>query len=379
MRVLIVAPANCASRRILESIVATGYENACLVVSQEYFYEWHESSYEKSLSYYVHTRERKEDHNHMHDDRHAEGNGKKSSGGGSSSRPPTGSSRGPRCEDREAVDFLPRTSVKHEGKWTQCASSNDSNCPRPRVVIGTFGCMAGSLSRGSKEGFGVEVSRLVDVTTITMVVIDETSQLWEGYALGLLSLCPNVEHFVFVGDDKQLAPFGASEVRGLRSLFTAALRCSDSLVPKTMLNTTFRLTPTVAAVISSKVYNGELQVCRPADADEEFLVHFKGIAKRMKRESVARALVNRFTMGADSGDEASTMAWITHSHSSHVSESNSTGNESEAVAVAECCAELLFVIDDHRAGGKKPQHSTQSNIQQSKRIKLVILTPYLEV
>eukprot|EP01035_Chromulina_nebulosa_P006574 gene6574-8884_t len=70
-RVLIMAPANAASRRILESIEGTGFEDACLLVSQEYFYEWHQSSYEGSVKDYVHTREYCEmTSHHHHDNRH---------------------------------------------------------------------------------------------------------------------------------------------------------------------------------------------------------------------------------------------------------------------------------------------------------------------
>ena len=124
-RVLIIAPANTASRRILESIVAQGYEKACLIVSNGYFYEWHESSYTRHLADYIYTKDRQSD---GHDDRTS-----------NSKRFITNIGR--TAHEREEADFRPRNQIPHKGKWTE------PNAKTPAVVIGTHGCIANCVMK----------------------------------------------------------------------------------------------------------------------------------------------------------------------------------------------------------------------------------------
>ena len=219
-RVLIIAPANSASRRILESIVAQGYEEPCLIVSNGYFYEWHESSYTRHLADYIFTTDRDSD---GHDNRTS--NSKKFS-----------SNIGRTAYEREEADFRPRNRIPHKGKWTE------PNANTPAVVIGTHGCIANCVMNRKKAKNGswvCDVNSLLMIESIDMLIIDETSQLWEGYALGLLKSCPNIKNLILVGDDNQLAPYGEESIKNLRSLFKAGLQ--HSRVPNTFLNVTYRL------------------------------------------------------------------------------------------------------------------------------------------
>lgn len=216
-RVLIVAPANSASRRVLESIVNTQFEEACLIVSQEYFYEWHEGAYGQSLSNYVHTKTRLRDQDRQ---QAAPQHQRTSVDMADPAR-------------RAGVDFRERASVAHHGKWTEKASQG-GECPQsaPRVLIGTYGCIANAVAENKARGWRQQVENLLERESISAVIIDETSQLWSGFALGLLTRLPKATRIVFVGDDQQLAPYGVTDIPGLVSLsflsLFAAARCRTS-------------------------------------------------------------------------------------------------------------------------------------------------------
>jgi hypothetical protein len=218
MRVLIIAPGNSASRRILESIVKTGFEEACLVVAQEFFYEWHEEAYGE-LSTYVHTKSTTPKAHNGHAQHGRSGSG---AGGGNT------------AVDRSARDFRKRVAVSHVGKWSdaaaleEAAESSNNKTGRPAVVIGTYGSIALSgLNEGAAakklgaQSWAKQVQRLVDSDSIDILIIDETSQLWSGYGLSLLGRLSGVKNVVLVGDEKQLAPHGVPQV--LVIIFTAFL------------------------------------------------------------------------------------------------------------------------------------------------------------
>jgi hypothetical protein len=52
-RVLVVAPANAATTRVLESLVAAGYTNAALLVSRDYNFDWHQDGYQSHLQRFI--------------------------------------------------------------------------------------------------------------------------------------------------------------------------------------------------------------------------------------------------------------------------------------------------------------------------------------
>ena len=156
-----------------------------------------------------------------------------------------------------------RKGTRHTGKWTALANGEAKGSPPPAIVICTYGAAAAELLVKGKNG---PRSRLIQWDTVSTLVVDETSQLWAGAALGVLCRLPNVRNWVFVGDEHQLPPFGYDRVSGLVSLFDAAKAHRD--VPTVTLAETYRLPPAVGEIISRHVYSGDLQVI----ADREFIV-----------------------------------------------------------------------------------------------------------
>ncbi|THH33182.1 hypothetical protein EUX98_g960 [Antrodiella citrinella] len=115
------------------------------------------------------------------------------------------------------------------------------------------------------------ITRLVPVET---VLIDEASQIEVGDYLPLLSkFGASVRKLVFIGDEKQLAPYGADDVRGLRSVFEV-----DHLYEQAeFLGKQYRMPAPIGDFISRKVYEGRLKsersisdrnCCRFVDVDK---------------------------------------------------------------------------------------------------------------
>lgn len=340
MRILIIAPSNTASRRILESIHATGFENMCLIVSQEYFFEWHEQSYAESLGHFVHTKSK-------------------------SHTTSTSHSHHSNLYD----DFKERIQKDHIGKWTDTAKNGSSADSLPSVVIGTYGCIAAAIvnSKGIKRKISGEkwcdqVMNLLKIDKIDMIVVDETSQLWEGYGLGLFSHCNRMSRLVLVGDDKQLPPHGDGQIDGLQSLFKSAL--SNKNIPSTLLNSTFRLAPSVASLISHEIYGGKLLVSRDGASDNKFAS--KIATTPSGRNGIANLIISRF---GDRKNLFGSLTWLHHESVCYKADSKSSGNEEEADMVAKCYSDLLYRM----VIGKSLKQTTNN-----KRIKIVILTPYLE-
>ena len=344
-RVLILAPTNAASRRILESIHGTGFDDVCLIVSTEYFYEWHEGSYAGSLRDLVHTKS-SVSLAHEHDDRGKFNYSRES---------------GRQTRDRND-DFNGKGSVSHIGKWTKTSESMTGR--RPSVVIGTHGCLSLALSRGASKKKGkliswvTSVKNLIAIDSIDMVVIDETSQVWEGYFLELMKLCKKAKRFVFVGDDKQLPPFGEDSLENLSSLFSASLKCS--FIPNVMLNTSFRLTPAVASLLSSKLYGGGLIAHRNLGTDHDFVSFLTKAKANMSAGGIGKFLFLRAIDFAQLESSFGNLAWIHHEYPSYVAKNLSTGNNEEAALVAKCFADIFFVVN-------------------GSKLKIAVLTPYLEV
>jgi len=161
LRVLIIAPGNSASRRILESLVKTGFEEACLVVAESFFFEWHEDAYtaeEQKLGQYVHTKCTFDDH--------MRGSGTRNAGN--------------RAEDRAAWDFRHRAEREHDNKWLEVAIGDDKEATsKPVVVIGTHGSIAlnGTKAKPKAESWSRQVQNLLAIRSIDMIIVDETSQV----------------------------------------------------------------------------------------------------------------------------------------------------------------------------------------------------------
>jgi hypothetical protein len=270
-RVLIMAPANAATQRALECIVDAGYKSAVLIVSQEYFFEWHEDSYHERLRDHVVTPRRSEPAN----------------GTQSSMQPP-----------RSSFEL---------GKWTNEVAG---------IVILTYGAAVSNMRQDSlnrkASAWAGAVKKLVQWDSIGAVIVDETSQLWEGHSLGLFSKLSHAKHFVIVGDENQLAPYGSdqnmtleklrsiteredSETR-IGSLFDLVTRhpqardtsvarpANDSkMLPIQMLETTYRLPHSIGELISNMLYQNRLTVHRNAEKDTNTANLLRAVATLLSR------------------------------------------------------------------------------------------------
>ncbi|KZT73689.1 hypothetical protein DAEQUDRAFT_743114 [Daedalea quercina L-15889] len=96
-------------------------------------------------------------------------------------------------------------------------------------------------------------TRLVPVET---VIIDEASQIEVGDYLPLLGrFSHSIKKLVFIGDHKQLAPFGQDDLGELPSIFEMQHLQQDAL----FLDTQYRMPKPVGTFISKHVYNGRLK------------------------------------------------------------------------------------------------------------------------
>lgn len=163
-----------------------------------------------------------------------------------------------------------RHATAHVGKWTHFADTPSAEGRAPSIVICTYGTAAAALLHPGGPTSKAR-ARLIDWPSVSTLIVDETSQLWAGAALGVLCQVPNVRHWVFVGDQHQLPPYGYADVPGLSSLFDVAKAHAD--VPTVTLNDTYRLPHAVGRLISRVVYSGQLQVCERVIARARFIVH----------------------------------------------------------------------------------------------------------
>jgi len=97
------------------------------------------------------------------------------------------------------------------------------------------------------------ITRLVPVET---VLIDEASQIEVGDYLPIFSkFGHSIRKLAFIGDDKQLAPYGAEDVKGLRSVFEIEHLCERA----EFLGKQYRMPVPIGDFISRKVYDGRLK------------------------------------------------------------------------------------------------------------------------
>ena len=346
--VLIIAPGNAAAQRILESFCNTGFEDACLLVSEIYFCEWHQDSYHHPLSTFVHTKEEVE-------------------------RPKEASlkrGKSVRAEDRAAHDFRRRNFIKHEGKYSLLPPEG----PQPSVIIATNGCIASSLVKGFNAikdfnaftvGWHNDVKLLVDWGTIDMVIMDESSQIWEGYSLSWLPCLSKLQNLVVVGDEKQLAPHGEDRIKGMRSFLKAALVAP--YIPATLLDETWRLPACIAEFISKNVYEGKVKSMRAEASDSEFLRRCIALQRLMPAGPLTSLLLRRTTTVNGVFDKFGPLAWIQLEGEVYKHEGRSSGNFEEALLIASWVAGLLKACYAEAAERKIAP------------IRVAILTGYLEV
>ncbi|KAL0954938.1 hypothetical protein HGRIS_003871 [Hohenbuehelia grisea] len=101
-------------------------------------------------------------------------------------------------------------------------------------------------------------TRLLPVQT---VIFDEASQIEVGdYFPVLAAHQSSLRKLVFIGDDKQLPPYGQEDLNDLRSIFEMEHLRKDAV----FLDTQYRMPLIIGAFISRNVYDGKLKSQHPA-------------------------------------------------------------------------------------------------------------------
>lgn len=127
----------------------------------------------------------------------------------------------------------------------------DDNVSANRLLLGcrVILCTLSMLSNNKLAIF----SRLVP---IEFVVVDEASQIEIGDYLPMLSRSEStLRKLVFIGDNKQLAPYRQDDIGDLRSIFEI-LHLRDRAI---FLDTQYRMPEPIGNFISQYVYNGRLK------------------------------------------------------------------------------------------------------------------------
>ncbi|KAG5646992.1 hypothetical protein DXG03_001716 [Asterophora parasitica] len=90
---------------------------------------------------------------------------------------------------------------------------------------------------------------------IKTLIVDEASQIEIGNYMSILSTCGSLRKACFIGDDKQLPPFGQEDLQDLQSIFEVSHLRTDVL----FLKTQYRMPPQIGCIISDLVYDGKLE------------------------------------------------------------------------------------------------------------------------
>lgn len=341
-----------------------GYKSAALLVVQGFYYEWHEDSYHIDVSKYVVTP--------IKVDKEAE---RQSGAHGS-----------------DAV--APRISTPHVSIWDDVASGrNTSSAAKPSIVILTYASAVYGEIMGPTSEWRRCMANLVGWDSIGAVIVDETSQLWAGHALSLLPRYSKAKHFILVGDEQQLPPFGSDDQKnGAKSLFDCAISHKD--VPVQLHDTSYRLPTTIGDILSEFMYRSKLQIRRNETVD--------AMVRRILRAGLPHAPAYSRTFGHASYTLTSnlidytsgqhTLSWLhVEGTAAQNTESKSTFNQAEAEATAAIAADILAAL---RLGEARVPHaeratalgaamglaSTDADLDEQGehdgRLRLCIITPY---
>lgn len=115
-----------------------------------------------------------------------------------------------------------------------------NGCP---VVL----CTLSMLSNTRVQGF-------MHVVSINTLVVDEASQIAIQDYVPPLSIYSTIQKMCFIGDNKQLPPYGQDEVQELKSVFEVDHLFKSAL----LLDIQYRMPPHIGDFISKTIYNNEL-------------------------------------------------------------------------------------------------------------------------
>ncbi|KAJ3177061.1 hypothetical protein HDU85_006428 [Gaertneriomyces sp. JEL0708] len=130
----------------------------------------------------------------------------------------------------------------HVVQSSETVGTGFSNCVGPRTVV------LCSLSQLSNP----RISSVLRQRRVTHIVIDEASQISVANLPHVLALYrESLQRLTFVGDPKQLAPFGNEQHPAVQSIF-------ERMPADVMLQEQYRMPYDLGAFISKEVYNGRL-------------------------------------------------------------------------------------------------------------------------
>lgn len=175
------ARGNVAVRNIAQACLKLGFDRFRLIVSKEFYEEWHEPQYEKMTNYII-TSDQIQNKEKMFKD------------------------------IRQCSVILCTISMLHNEKFFKTILHNRSP---------------------------------------SMLIVDEASQIHIGSYIAPLLRMPSLKKITFIGDDKQLPPYGSEKIK-VHSIF-------DIYRPTYFLEIQYRLPRLIGEFISKHVYNGKLK------------------------------------------------------------------------------------------------------------------------
>ncbi|KAF9451888.1 P-loop containing nucleoside triphosphate hydrolase protein [Macrolepiota fuliginosa MF-IS2] len=104
------------------------------------------------------------------------------------------------------------------------------------------------------------ISRFAQLVPPTLLIIDEASQIQVGdYVPMLHRYQKTIRKLVFIGDDKQLPPYGQGDIKSIQSIFELPHLRKQAI----FLDTQYRMPVPIGKFISQKVYGGRLKTVHP--------------------------------------------------------------------------------------------------------------------
>lgn len=107
---------------------------------------------------------------------------------------------------------------------------------------------------------------------VRTLVVDEASQISVSDYIPPLKSFPSLHKLCFIGDDKQLPPYGQEDIEEIQSIFEISHLRSKAL----FLDTQYRMPVTIGKFISEAVYDGKLLSCHKITYPACFFIDVAG-------------------------------------------------------------------------------------------------------
>ncbi|KAI5984129.1 AAA domain-containing protein [Pisolithus marmoratus] len=120
----------------------------------------------------------------------------------------------------------------------------------------------------------------VQVNPVDILIFDEGSQIEVGnYVPVLYRFGRTLSKIAFIGDHKQLPPYGREDISTLQSIFEVKHLGKKAL----FLDTQYRMPSAIGDFISQKVYNGKLKTCHKKSVS--LPCHFVNVERGQEKQS----------------------------------------------------------------------------------------------